>query len=785
MSHGNETSHSPQVSAAASSNPWIRDEDARLTTGGGRYTNDIHVANAAHMAIVRSPYASARILSIDTSDALAMPGVLAVFTGKDGRAAGFGIIEPAPRHKQPDGSDMFITPYDVLAEERVRFVGDVVAVVVADTAEQAEDAREAILVDYEELPAVTDVANAFEDGAPLVWDEAPGNVGYRFTAGNEDGAEQGFAAADHVTELTFRITRLTTCAMEPRAAIGEYDPASDRYTLNLGTQTTHTIRNYTAKQLGGIDKDKIRVVTHDVGGSFGMKNAPMPEYPLVLWMAKMVGRPVRWLASRNESFLGDPHARDNLTTAKLALDKDGHFLAMKVETLANMGAYFNRMTPQASTGNIGGLAGVYRTPAIHAVVYGMHTHTQPTTPYRGAGRPEATYAIERLIDIAAAEMGIDRAEIRRKNLIQPDEMPFKTGLTFTYDSGDFPAILEETLKAADWDGFEARRKDSAARGLLRGVGLVNPIELAGGPFGKPFAEFAEIRFDDNGNAKLLMGSQDCGQGFNSTFKLMTKQMLGLADDRLNVVTGDTDQVKNGVGTFGSRTMCTGGTALYRAAEEVKRKALEMASEELEVNAEDIVFEDGIFRVAGTDASIHLHELAAKAPQRLGAESMEAPENATFPNGCHVCEVEIDPETGRTDLVSYVVIDDVGTVVNPQLVKGQIHGGVAQGYGQAVGEEILFDEDSGQLITGSFMDYRMPRGGDLPSIEVRSHPVPTPVNPLGVKGAGEAGTVGALPAVINAIVHALEPYGVRHIEMPATPERIWQTIQQARMGQEKR
>lgn len=773
MPQGTETSATPSK--------WIREEDNRLTTGGGRYTNDLRFDNEAHMAVVRSPFASARILSVDTSAALEMPGVLAVFTGADATAAGFGTIEPMPRFKKPDGSDMFITPFRVLAEDRVRFVGDVVAVVVAETAFEAEDARDAILVDYEELPAVTDIGEAAKDGAPLVWDEVPGNVAFRHLVGDKAAVDAGFAAADHVTELTFRITRLTACAMEPRAAIGEYDKATDSYTLHVGTQAVHTLRDYTAKQLGGIDKEKIRVVTRDVGGSFGMKSAPMPEYPLLLWMSRLTGRPVRWLASRNESFLGDPHARDNLTTAALALDKEGRFLAMRVKTLANQGAYFNRMTPQASTGNIGGLAGVYRTPAIHVTVDGMHTHTQPTTPYRGAGRPESTFAIERLIDIAAMELGLDRVEIRRRNMIRPEEMPFKTGLTYTYDSGDFPAILDETLAAADWSGFSARREESASRGLLRGIGITNPIEIAGGPFGKPFSEFAEIRFAPDGSAKLYMGSQEMGQGFNSTFKMMAKDMLGFRDDQFAVVTGDTEQVADGVGSFGSRTMCTGGTALYRAAEEVKRKALELASEELEAAPEDIVFEDGTFRVAGTDASIHLHELAAKAPDRLTSAVKEAPENCTFPNGCHICEVEIDPETGKTDLVSYVVTDDVGTVVNPMLVKGQIHGGIAQGYGQAVGETIRYD-DSGQIITGSFMDYQMPRGADLPSIEVISHPVPTPVNPLGVKGAGEAGTVGGLPVVINAIVHALEPYGVKHIEMPATPERIWQAIEAAKRDQ---
>ncbi len=770
---GTETAPAETANAA-----WIREEDSRLTTGGGRYTDDIALDAQAHMAIVRAPLASARIVSIDCTAARAMPGVLAVFTGQDADAAGFGIIEPAARHKRPDGDPMFIPPYRVLADEHVRFVDDMVAVVVTETAQQAEDAREAVLVDYEELPAVTDIADAIAEGAPLVWEAVPGNIGFRFEAGDAAAAQAGLNAADHVVELTFRISRLTACTMEPRAAIGSYDPAADRYTLILGTQTTHTVRDYTAKQLGGIAAEKIRVITHDVGGSFGMRNAPMPEYPLVLWMARQLGRPVRWVASRSESFLGDPHARDNLTTARLGLDGQGRFLALQVKTLANQGAYYNRSTPQVATGNIGGLAGVYRTPAVHALVHGVHTHTQPTSPYRGAGRPEATFAIERLIDIAARELGIDRAEIRRRNLIQPEQMPFRTGLTYTYDSGDFPAILEETLAAADWDGFAARREASAARGLLRGIAVVNPIEIAGGPFGKPFSEFAEIRFDENGDARLMMGSQDCGQGFSTTFRQMTRQMLGLDDDRLTIVSGDTDQVTDGVGTFGSRTVCTGGTALYRAAEEVRRKALELAGEELEASTQDIVFDNGTFRVTGTDAAIHLHELAARAPERLTTQVKEAPENATFPNGCHICEVEIDPQTGHTDLVSYVVTDDVGTVVNPMLVKGQIHGGVAQGYGQAVGEAIVYDRDSGQLVTGSFMDYRMPRSSDLPSIEMTSHPVPTAVNPLGAKGAGEAGTVGALPCVINAIVDALEPYGIRHIDMPATPERIWQAIRDA-------
>ncbi|PTW60908.1 carbon-monoxide dehydrogenase large subunit [Breoghania corrubedonensis] len=757
---------------------WIREEDNRLVAGRGRYNDDLHFDNEAHMAFVRAPFASARITGIDCAAAREMPGVLAIVTGRDVREAGFGTISTIAPVKRADGSPLFHPPYAMICEERTRFVGDIVAAVVAETALQAEEAREAILVDYEDLAAVTDVAEAVRDGAPAVWDEVADNVAYVHRVGDMEAADAAFARAAFTVEADLRISRLVASPIEPRSAIALHDADADRFTLHVGVQNTHAVRDYTAG-LMNIAPDRLRLVTHDVGGSFGMKNAPLPEYVLVLWLAKRLGRPVRWLSSRNEAFQGDPHARDQVSHAALALDADGRFLAVKVRTLANQGAYFNRNTPTSAIGNVGGLAGVYRTPTIAVEVFGIHTHTQPTTPYRGAGRPEATYIIERLIDLAAQKTGIDRVSLRRRNMIAPDEMPFRTGLTYTYDCGDFPAVLDSALEAADWAGFDARKAQSAANGLLRGIGIANPVEIAGGPFGKPFSEFAEIRFDETGKAMVLIGGQDVGQGTRSTFAQMTHDFLGLDRDRLEVVTGDTDAVARGTGTFGSRTMGSGGTALFRAAEEVKRRALAKAADHLEAAPGDITFEAGEFRIAGTDRAVALHALAAADPSGLSADAWEAPENATFPNGCHVAEVEIDPETGRTEVVAYTVVDDVGTVVNPALVKGQIHGGVAQGYAQAVGEAVVFEEGTGQLVTGSFMDYRMPRADDLPMIEVITHAVPTKVNPLGVKGAGEAGTVGALPCIVSAIMDALAACGIAHIDMPVTPERIWQAIRDAR------
>ena len=531
------------------------------------------------------------------------------------------------------------------------------------------------------------------------------------------------------------------------------------------------------------------MVSPDVGGAFGMKNSPFPEYGLLLWAARRVGRPVRWTATRAESFLSDYHGRDNHSSVELALDKDGIFLALRIRTLANLGAYLGFNTPHPSTNNLGGLAGTYRTPHIHAEVLGVFTNTQPMAPYRGAGRPEATYAIERVIDVAADELGLDRVELRRRNLIPPAAMPFKTGLVFTYDSGEFEKNMDRVLAEADWAGFARRRAEAAARGRLRGIGIANAIEIAGGPFKNPNEESAEIRFDGDGDVTLLMGTHNHGQGHETSFRQLAVSLLGVTPERVRIVAGDTDAVAHGRGTFGSRSMMAGGTALVRAADKIVAQGKAVAAHMLEAGESDIVFEDGRFTVAGTDRGVRIEDVAKTsyaagklppgADYGLSALVITPPPEATFPNGCHVCEVEIDQETGEVEIVNYVVVDDVGTVINPLLVKGQIHGGVAMGVGQALLENLVYEPGSGQMVTGSFMDYAMPRADDMPSMNVISSPVPTPNNPLGVKGAGEAGTVGALPVVINAVVDALRPLGVTHLDMPASPARVWAAIRKAK------
>jgi carbon-monoxide dehydrogenase large subunit len=550
----------------------------------------------------------------------------------------------------------------------------------------------------------------------------------------------------------------------------------------------HKLRSELAETILFVPATSIRVVSPDVGGAFGMKGSPYPEQALVLWAAKKIERPVRWSASRNESFLSDYHARDTASTVELALDSEGIFLALRIKTHANLGAYLAFNTPHSSTNNLGGLAGTYRTPHIHAEVVGVFTNTQPNAPYRGAGRPEATYAIERVIDVAAAELGIDRVELRKRNLIPRDALPFKTGLVFTYDSGDFKRNMELALQAADWDGFAARRAEAARRGHLRGIGIANAIEIAGGPFNNPNEEAADVRFDANGDLTILLGTHNHGQGHETAFRQIAVSLLGVHPERARVASGDTDLIAHGRGTFGSRSVMVGGAAVARASEKIVARARRIAAGILEAGENDIEFDAGSFRVAGTDRAIRIEEVArrshipASVPEEaeygLSASVIVTPNEASFPNGCHICEVEIDPETGLMRLVAYVVVDDVGTIINPLLVKGQIHGGMVQGLGQIQGEEIVYDESNGQILTASFMDYGMPRAEDVPAITVISNPSPTPSNPLGVKGVGEAGTVGALPVIMNAVVDALSPLGIRHLDMPATPYRIWAAIQAA-------
>jgi carbon-monoxide dehydrogenase large subunit len=769
--------------------PVRRVEDLRLLRGRGRYTDDHRLADCAHLVLVRSPYAAARIRGIDTAPALAIPGVIAVLTGDD--LASLGPLETSVTRQLPGGKPMPRPPYRILATDAARFVGDPVAAVVAETRAAAKDGAEAVVVDWDPLPAVTDASAALAPGAPSVWPaHAPDNLCFLFSLGDAAAVEAAFAKAAHVARLPFRVSRVSANPLEPRGAIGAWDEGEGRWTLITGVQIPHKIRSELAGRTLRVPDNQLRLISPDMGGAFGMKGSPTQEHALVLWAARMLGRPVRWVADRTESFLSDFHARDNDSVVELALDAEGMFLALRIRTVANLGAYLAFNTPHSPTNNLGGLAGVYRTPAIHAEVRGAFTNTQPTAPYRGAGRPEATYAIERVIDLAADEMGIDRVAIRRRNLIPAEAMPFRTGLVFTYDSGDFARGMELALAAAEWNGFAARREDSARRGMLRGIGIANAIEIAAGPFRAPNEEGAGIRFEPDGGATLLLGCHNHGQGHETAFRQLAASLLGLSFDRVRVVAGDTDLVPHGRGTFGSRSLVVAGTAMTRAAERIVAKGRRIAAHLLEAAEGDIAFEGGAFRVAGTDRALRIEAVAAasytpgKLPKGeemgLAADVVLTPDEATFPNGCHVAEVEIDPETGVVSLLRYTVSDDVGTVINPLLLKGQIHGGVAQGVGQVLGETILYDE-AGQMVTASFMDYRMPRASDLPMMTVESNPVPTAANPLGAKGAGEAGTVGALSVVINAIVDALRPLGIRHIDMPATPERVWRAIRDARGG----
>jgi carbon-monoxide dehydrogenase large subunit len=755
-----------------------RFEDPRLLKGGGRYVGDMALPGMAFGHVLRSPHAHARIRSIDTAKAKAAPGVLAVLTGADWQASGWGDLPVPGGLKRRDGS-VFKPPYPALVKDKVRWVGDYVAFVVAETTHQALDAAELIEVDYEPLPAIASTAEATAKGAPRVWDDCADNIGFVQLFGDKAATDAAFAKADHVLKHRFVINRVTAATMEPRGCIGDYNPTDGRYTAYTTLQRVHPYRADLAPILK-VPESKIRVVAGDIGGSFGMKSAVYNEVALVLLASKLLGRPVKWTSTRSESFLCDAQARDNVTDAELALDKEGNFLGMRVTTIASIGAYLQTGMP-AFTGNIGTLAGVYRTPAIHADVTAVFTHTNPVRPYRGNGRPEAAYVIERLVDLAAYQLGIDPAELRRRNYIAPAAMPFKTGLTFTYDSGEFEKSMDMALKLADVTGFEKRRSEARKRGKLRGIGMSNTIERAAA---QGF-EGAEIRFDKSGAVTLFSGSVTQGQGHETIYKQIACERLGIDPDEVYYIQGDTDQVFLGEGTGGSRSATLGGSAVDAAADKITAKGKKIAAHVLKIDPADVNFADGVFSSPKTNRTLTIKEVAdiALDPAKL-PKDMEVGLIATatytapvqnFPNGCHICELDIDQDTGEVEIVRYSVVDDVGTVLNPLLLKGQIVGGVAQGVGQILMEDIRFDGD-GQILTGSFMDYAMPRATDISAVEVKSNPVPTATNPLGVKGAGEAGCVGAMPAVANALVDALSHLGVRHIEMPATPERLWRAIQ---------
>jgi aerobic carbon-monoxide dehydrogenase large subunit len=756
-----------------------RFEDPRLLRGGGKYVDDIALPGMAFGHVLRSPHAHARIKSIDTSKAKAAPGVLCVLTGEDWIKSGWGDLPVPVTHKRRDGSPNYKPRYPALVKDTVRFVGDYVAFVVAETKNQAMDASELIEVDYETLPAALATAEAAKPGAPLVWDDCKDNVCFTAIHGDKAKTEEAFKNAAHVVKEHLVINRVTTASMEPRGSVGDYNAIEDRYTIYTTLQRAHPYRAELAKLILKVPEHKVRVVAPDIGGSFGMKSAIYNEVPLVLLGSKVTGRPVKWMSTRSEAFLSDAQARDNVTDAELALDKDGTFLAFRVNSYVNAGAYLQSGF-QAYTGNLGTLAGVYRTPAMYVESTAVFSHTQPMRPYRGNGRPEAAYVIERMVDVAAAQLKMDPAELRRKNYVPPEAMPFKTSLTFTYDCGEFEKGMDLALKMADWDGFDKRKAESKKRGKLRGLGMSNTIERAAAAS----LEGAEIRFDRGGTVQIFSGSINQGQGHETTFKQVVADKLGLHPDDIEYIQGDTDKVFFGEGTGGSRSATMSGSAFHNAAGKVIEKAKAIAAHNLKVDVADVKFEEGIFSSAKTNQTMTIKEVAENAvnPAKL-PKDMEAGLFATavykadvenFPNGVHVCEVEVDPDTGKVDVVKYNVVDDVGTVINPLLLKGQIVGGVAMGVGQILKEDINFDA-GGQLTTGSFMDYAMPRAHDFPSVEVKANPVPTKTNPLGAKGAGEAGCVGAMPAVANALVNALSEFGIRHIAMPATAEVVWRVI----------
>ncbi|HSR71943.1 MAG TPA: xanthine dehydrogenase family protein molybdopterin-binding subunit, partial [Kiloniellales bacterium] len=732
----------------------VRIEDERFLTGRGSYTGDLRLDGEARAVVVRSDHAHARIRGLDIKAARAAPGVLAVLTGEDVAADGLGVpvcLRPVP---DPDGSPMYEPPRPLLNRTHVRYVGDPIAFVVAETLAQAKDAAELITVDYDPLPAVTTLREVLADGAPAIRPERPDNRCFRFEAGDAQAVASGFAEADRVVSLELDITRVQPAPIEPRGALGHYDAEADRYTLYAGIQSPHRAKTVLAKTIFKIPPERIRVVSPDVGGAFGNRNSAYPELSLVLWASRRLGRPVRWISERGESFLCDDQGRDNLTRAELALDSEGNFLAMRVKTAVSLGAYVASNGPGPAVNNIGGLAGVYRTPAIHVTVEGYFTNTVTTSAYRGAGRPEATYVVERLIDKAARELGVDRIALRERNMIRPEDLPFKTGLVFTYDSGDFPKGMAKALSLADHQGFAARREEARRRGRLRGFGLANPIESAGSPNRD---EFARIAYDAEGRVRLLVGTHSHGQGHETLYRQLLGDLLGTEFNSIEMVQGDTDVVADGGGTFGSRSMTLGGGAIKAAAAAVIERAKALAADHFEAAAADIEFADGVLSVVGTDRRIAITELARLAAERdepLEGDATYKPDAATFPNGCHTCEVEIDPNTGEVEILRYVVVDDFGRVLNPLLVDGQVHGGVVQGIGQVMMEQIRWDPESGQLLTGSFMDYAMPRAADVPGFEVAMNPHPTPKNSLGVKGAGEAGCVGALGCVMNAVHDAL-------------------------------
>ena len=762
--------------------PVRRVEDPRLLKGSGRYTDDIALPGMLFGAVLRSPHAAAKLGAIDTAEALSVPGVVAVYTGADLEADGIGGLPCAIPLNNRDGSPRFDPPHPVLAREAVRHVGDPVAFIVAETLKAARDGAEAVSVEYDVLPSVTDLATATDHSQPAVWTDAHNNTCFDWETGDKKRVEELFLNAAHVTRLTVVNNRIVVNSMEARAALADYQDG--RWTLHTNTQGGWVIKSLLGKAVFNVPEEQFRVVTPDVGGGFGMKLFLYAEHVLTCYAARKLGRPVKWASERSEAFLSDTQGRDNITAGEIALDKEGRFLALRTRNVANMGAYLSTFAPMIPTmAGTKVLASVYGFQAIYANVIGVFTNTVPVDAYRGAGRPESNYVVERLIDAAAAEIGMDRVAIRKLNMVKPDAMPFVSAMKQTYDSGDFIRVLDAALAKMDWDGFEGRRAASAAKGKKRGIGMAYYLEATGGA---P-TERAEMKFTADGFVDVYVGTQSSGQGHETAYVMLTADRLGIDGDKIRILQGDTDSIPTGGGTGGARSLYSEGQAILVTAASVIEKGKQAASEALEAAVADIEFSGGRFTVVGTDKGVDILSLAASQLGRVSrgetATTLDAAEIAkieshTFPNGCHMAEVELDPDTGMVDVKRYIVCDDVGKAVNPLIVRGQVHGGVAQGYGQAVLEHTAYDPSSGQLLAGSFMDYALPRASDLPDIEVDLIEVPCGTNPLGVKGAGEAGAVGSPPAMINAIVDALASAGVKSIDMPATPEKVWKALQAA-------
>jgi aerobic carbon-monoxide dehydrogenase large subunit len=763
--------------------PVRRKEDDTLVRGKGKYTDDFNLPGQVYAFIVRSSHAHGIIRGIDTAAAKTMPGVLGVWTGSDFAAAGYGPFTCALPLKSRDGTPLLQTNRIALMTDKVRYVGDPVAFVVAETLAQARDAAEAVVVDIDPLPAVTDPEEAATPGAPQLYDHIPNNVPLDYHFGDAAKVEAAFTGAAHVTKLDIVNTRVAVVAMEPRAALASYDEATERFTIQVPTQGVAANRINLAKNILKVPNEKVHLLTANVGGSFGMKNINYPEYVCILHAAKALGRTVKWTDERSTSFLSDSHGRAQKIHCELALDGEGKFLAVKVSGYGNLGAYITGVAPQPLSLNIGkNLSSVYRTPLMTVDIKTVLTNTTLMGAYRGAGRPEANYFMERLIDRAADEMGINRLTLRKRNFIKPTQMPFSASSGMTYDSGDFQGVFNKALEISDHANFARRKKQSRKRGKLRGIAVGSYLEVTA----PPGVELGKLVFEDDGSVTLITGTLDYGQGHATPFAQVLSAQLGVPFDSIKLIQGDSDLVHTGNGTGGSRSITASGMAIVEASRLVIEKGKRAAAHLMEASEGDIEFADGRFTIAGTDRSIGIIDLARRlregkmpegVPSSLDVDHTTEPVPSTFPNGCHVAEVEIDPQTGIVRIVRYTGVNDFGTIVNPMLVAGQLHGGVAQGIGQALMECVSYDE-SGQPITGSFMDYALPRAEDIPLMEIGDHPVPAKSNPLGTKGCGEAGCAGSLSTLVNAVLDALSEYGITHIDMPLTPERVWRAIRDA-------